>query len=115
MTIKTSTTFSKDTSYLHIKDGRRSDVGNFRCIADNRVANPTSRDVLLIVKCKKDIVVFQLCFNGKVNIIIMKIHVEIPKISLGIPFRIFFNTNTISELFLMLSKSYELQCKINYT
>ncbi|XP_055619098.1 nephrin isoform X2 [Toxorhynchites rutilus septentrionalis] len=50
MTIKTSTTYANGTSYLHIKDARREDVGNFRCIADNRVANPTSRDVLLIVK-----------------------------------------------------------------
>lgn len=53
MTIKTSTTFTNGTSYLHIKDTKRSDVGNFRCVADNRVANPTSRDVLLIVKCKE--------------------------------------------------------------
>lgn len=52
MTIKGSTTYANGTSYLHIKDARRADVGNFRCIADNRVANPTSRDVLLIVKCK---------------------------------------------------------------
>lgn len=52
MTIKTSSTFANGTSYLHIKDAQREDVGNFRCIADNRVANPTSRDVLLIVKCK---------------------------------------------------------------
>jgi nephron len=52
MTVKTSTTFSNGTSYLHIKNARRDDVGNFRCIADNRVANPTSRDVLLIVKCE---------------------------------------------------------------
>lgn len=52
MTIKTSSTFANGTSYLHIKDAQRDDVGNFRCIADNRVANPTSRDVLLIVKCK---------------------------------------------------------------
>lgn len=52
MTVKTSTTYANGTSYLHIKDARRADVGNFRCIADNRVANPTSRDVLLIVKCK---------------------------------------------------------------
>lgn len=52
MTVKTSTTYSNGTSYLHIKNGQREDVGNFRCIADNRVSNPTSRDVLLIVKCK---------------------------------------------------------------
>lgn len=49
---KTKTTFVNGTSYLHIKNVRREDVGNFRCVADNRVANPTSRDVLLIVKCK---------------------------------------------------------------
>uniref|UniRef100_A0A1A9VXK2 Nephrin n=1 Tax=Glossina austeni TaxID=7395 RepID=A0A1A9VXK2_GLOAU len=41
MTIKTSSTFANGTSYLHIKDSQREDVGNFRCIADNRVANPT--------------------------------------------------------------------------
>lgn len=52
MTVKTRTTFVNGTSYLHIKNARREDVGNFRCVADNRVANPTSRDVLLIVKCK---------------------------------------------------------------
>lgn len=52
MTIKTSTTFVNATSYLHIKNAQREDVGHFRCIADNRVANPTSRDVLLVVKCK---------------------------------------------------------------
>lgn len=49
---KTSITFVNGTSFLHIKDAQRDDVGNFRCVADNRVANPTSRDVLLIVKCK---------------------------------------------------------------
>ncbi|KAI9583195.1 hypothetical protein GQX74_012412 [Glossina fuscipes] len=55
MTIKTSSTFANGTSYLHIKDSQREDVGNFRCIADNRVANPTSRDVLLIVKFAPEI------------------------------------------------------------
>lgn len=54
MNAKTTTTFANGTSYLHIKDPQREDVGNFRCVADNRVANPTSRDVLLIVKCKQD-------------------------------------------------------------
>lgn len=48
----TKATFANGTSYLQIKNAQREDVGNFRCIADNRVANPTSRDVLLIVKCK---------------------------------------------------------------
>lgn len=49
---RTEATFANGTSYLHIRNAQREDVGNFRCIADNRVANPTSRDVLLIVKCK---------------------------------------------------------------
>lgn len=53
MTVKTTTTFANGTSFLHVKDPQRDDVGNFRCVADNRVANPTSRDVLLIVKCKR--------------------------------------------------------------
>lgn len=57
---KTKVTFVNGTSYLHIKNARREDVGNFRCIADNRRANPTSRDVLLIVKCKHQ-------FNLKIN------------------------------------------------
>lgn len=52
MKAKTTTSFVNGSSYLHIKDARREDVGNFRCIADNRVANPTNRDVLLIVKCR---------------------------------------------------------------
>lgn len=52
MSTKTKTNFINGTSYLHIKNAKREDVGNFRCIADNRVANPTSRDVLLIVKCE---------------------------------------------------------------
>lgn len=54
MTVKTTTTFTNGTSFLHVKDAQRDDVGNFRCVADNRVANPTSRDVLLIVKCKTE-------------------------------------------------------------
>lgn len=49
---RTETTFANGTSFLHIRNAQREDVGNFRCIADNRVANPTSRDILLIVKCK---------------------------------------------------------------
>lgn len=49
---KTKVSFVNGTSYLLIKNTRREDVGNFRCVADNRVANPTSRDVLLVVKCK---------------------------------------------------------------
>ncbi|XP_070068580.1 nephrin isoform X4 [Drosophila takahashii] len=55
MTVKTSTTFANGTSYLHIKDAQRDDVGNFRCVADNRVANPTNRDILLIVKFAPEI------------------------------------------------------------
>lgn len=52
MSVKTTTKFVNGTSYLHIANAQRADVGNYRCVADNRVANPTSRDVLLIVKCK---------------------------------------------------------------
>ncbi|EDV59472.1 nephrin isoform X1 [Drosophila erecta] len=55
MTVKTSTTFANGTSYLHIKDAKREDVGNFRCVADNRVDNPTNRDILLIVKFAPEI------------------------------------------------------------
>ncbi|XP_046865422.1 nephrin isoform X1 [Drosophila willistoni] len=55
MAAKTTTTFANGTSYLHIKDAQREDVGNFRCVADNRVANPTNRDVLLIVKFAPEI------------------------------------------------------------
>ncbi|CAD7011504.1 unnamed protein product [Ceratitis capitata] len=55
MKAKTTTSFVNGSSYLHIKDARREDVGNFRCIADNRVANPTNRDVLLIVKFAPEI------------------------------------------------------------
>lgn len=52
MSSKTKTSFENGTSYLHILNAQRDDIGQFRCIADNRVANPISRDVLLIVKCK---------------------------------------------------------------
>ncbi|KAH8299303.1 hypothetical protein KR044_000269, partial [Drosophila immigrans] len=55
MKAKTSTTFTNGTAYLHIKDAQREDVGNFRCVADNHVANPTNRDVLLIVKFAPEI------------------------------------------------------------
>ncbi|XP_041449214.1 LOW QUALITY PROTEIN: nephrin [Drosophila obscura] len=55
MTVKTSTKFANGTSYLHLKDAQREDVGNFRCVADNRVANPTNRDVLLVVKFAPEI------------------------------------------------------------
>lgn len=52
MSEKTKMTYENGTSFLHISDAQRDDIGHFRCIADNRVANPISRDVLLIVKCK---------------------------------------------------------------
>lgn len=57
---KTHQTYDNGTSYLHITDAQRDDIGHFRCIADNRVANPISRDVLLIVKCKLKFVFFLL-------------------------------------------------------
>ncbi|XP_064535994.1 nephrin isoform X5 [Drosophila montana] len=55
MKVKTTTTFTNGTAYLHIKNAQREDVGNFRCVADNHVANPTNRDVLLIVKFAPEI------------------------------------------------------------
>ncbi|XP_017836908.1 nephrin isoform X1 [Drosophila busckii] len=55
MKVKTNTTFTNGTAYLHISNAQREDVGNFRCVADNHVANPTSRDVLLIVKFAPEI------------------------------------------------------------
>lgn len=67
MAAKTTTTFANGTSFLHIKDPQRDDVGNFRCVADNRVANPTSRDVLLIVKCKRKLLVSLERNNFKKN------------------------------------------------
>ncbi|ETN64564.1 nephrin [Anopheles darlingi] len=59
LALKTSTTYVNGTSTLLVKDAHRDDVGNFRCIADNRVPAgagggggkpPSARDVLLIVK-----------------------------------------------------------------
>lgn len=52
MDTKTQTKYENGTSTLHIASAQRADIGHFRCIADNRVANPVSRDALLIVKCK---------------------------------------------------------------
>uniref|UniRef100_A0A182QWF6 Nephrin n=1 Tax=Anopheles farauti TaxID=69004 RepID=A0A182QWF6_9DIPT len=49
---KTTTAYANATGTLVVREATREDVGNFRCIADNRVANPASRDVLLIVKCR---------------------------------------------------------------
>lgn len=52
MGTKTQTNYENGVSTLHIANAQRADIGHFRCIADNRVANPVSRDALLIVKCK---------------------------------------------------------------
>ena len=66
MSEKTKMTYDNGTSYLHISDAQRDDIGHFRCIADNRVANPISRDVLLIVKCKSKWVLWEFC-RGKLR------------------------------------------------
>ncbi|XP_037946701.1 nephrin [Teleopsis dalmanni] len=47
---RTSTTFINNTSYLHIKQVQRKDVGNFTCIADNQRGKIDQRNVLLIVQ-----------------------------------------------------------------
>lgn len=54
MNTKTKIRYDNGTSFLHISNAQRDDIGHFRCIADNRVANPVSRDALLIVKCMFD-------------------------------------------------------------
>uniref|UniRef100_A0A182M318 Nephrin n=1 Tax=Anopheles culicifacies TaxID=139723 RepID=A0A182M318_9DIPT len=52
---KTTTGYANATGTLVVKDVQREDVGNFRCIADNHVGQPASRDVLLIVKFAPEI------------------------------------------------------------
>uniref|UniRef100_A0A182ND93 Nephrin n=1 Tax=Anopheles dirus TaxID=7168 RepID=A0A182ND93_9DIPT len=52
---KTTTAYANATGTLVVRDAAREDVGNFRCVADNRVAHPASRDVLLIVKFAPEI------------------------------------------------------------
>lgn len=58
MNAKTNVRYENGTSFLHISNAQRDDIGHFRCIADNRVANPVSRDALLIVKCKLPIFLY---------------------------------------------------------
>lgn len=60
MSEKTKVKYENGTSFLHISNANRDDIGHFRCIADNRVANPVSRDALLIVKCKLAVMILSL-------------------------------------------------------
>ncbi|XP_053676889.1 nephrin-like [Anopheles nili] len=53
--VRTSMAYANGTSQLVVRQARREDVGNFRCIADNRIASPASRDVLLIVNFAPEI------------------------------------------------------------
>lgn len=52
---KTWTTYEKNgTSFLHIKNAVREDVGAFQCVADNKVGNKSFKDVWLLVKFKPE-------------------------------------------------------------
>ena len=62
MSAKTKIRYENGTSFLHISNAQRDDIGHFRCIADNRVANPVSRDALLIVKCMLMMILTSLSF-----------------------------------------------------
>lgn len=75
MATKTSTKFENKTSFLHIKNAQRDDVGNFRCVADNRVANPTSRDVLLVVKCKLHIIYIYIYIYSYMSFVLRTISI----------------------------------------
>lgn len=52
MSQRTSITYDNGTSYLHISNVQRSDIGNFTCVVDNQRGAPAQRDVLLVVQCK---------------------------------------------------------------
>lgn len=55
MAERTSITYDNGTSYLHIRNVGKTDIGNFTCVVDNRRGPPARKDVLLIVQCKKTI------------------------------------------------------------
>ncbi|XP_023299078.2 nephrin isoform X1 [Lucilia cuprina] len=50
MSQRTSITYDNGTSYLHISNVQRSDIGNFTCVVDNQRGAPAQRDVLLVVQ-----------------------------------------------------------------
>ncbi|KAM7345697.1 hibris isoform 4-T4 [Cochliomyia hominivorax] len=50
MSQRTTITYDNGTSYLHITNVQRSDIGNFTCVVDNQRGAPAQRDVLLVVQ-----------------------------------------------------------------
>lgn len=52
MAQRTSISYDNGTSYLHISNVQRSDIGNFTCVVDNQRGSSAQRDVLLVVQCK---------------------------------------------------------------
>ncbi|KAL9915607.1 nephrin isoform X2 [Glossina fuscipes] len=47
---RTTTTYDNGTSYLHISNVQKSDIGNFTCVVNNRRGPPAQKEVLLIVQ-----------------------------------------------------------------
>ena len=49
---KYSLSYSNKTSYLHIENPGRDDVGEFQCNVNNGIGNVTSDPILFITNCK---------------------------------------------------------------
>lgn len=72
MSAKTKVRYDNGTSFLHISNAQRDDIGHFRCIADNRVANPVSLDALLIVKCKFLLIIYVYIYSCIIQLMYVK-------------------------------------------
>lgn len=51
-TMRTTTTFENNTSFLYIENVQRSDIGNFTCIVDNQRGAAATQNVLLVVQSR---------------------------------------------------------------
>lgn len=47
-----SVSYSNKTSYLHIENPGRDDVGEYQCNVNNGIGNVTSSPILFITNCK---------------------------------------------------------------
>lgn len=53
---RTSVMYDKNgTSYLRISGVTREDLGNFQCVVNNGVGNSSTKEVMLIVKRKSQV------------------------------------------------------------
>jgi hypothetical protein len=52
MTLKTKQRLEGNKAYLTVYELTREDTGNFKCVADNGIGSPATRNAKLIVKCK---------------------------------------------------------------